>query len=193
MLYSISGKITSRGADFFIIETAGMSFRVLASERTIRELPPDGETVHVFTFLYLREDQLELYGFLKEQALRLFEILNTISGVGPKTALGILDVDEVPNIMAAIIERRADLLTKAPGIGRKTAERIILELQGRIKLPGSQALTEKMTLDAEVEEALVGLGYSRGQVRKILETLDSGAKTLEERLKDALKFLGRRP
>jgi len=193
MLYSVSGKVVDRGADFFIIETGILSFRILASERTIAALPPAGGTARVFTFLYLREDRLELYGFLEEQALRLFEILNTVPGVGPKTALGILDVDEVPNIMAAIIEKRADLLTKAPGIGRKTAQRIILELQGRIKLPGSQALTEKMTLDAEVEEALVGLGYSRGEVRRVLQSLDSKANTLEGRLKEALKFLGRRP
>ncbi|HXF44253.1 MAG TPA: Holliday junction branch migration protein RuvA [Candidatus Paceibacterota bacterium] len=192
MLHSVSGKISGRGEDFFVIESGGFGFRVSASARTIARLPSDGETVRVHTFLYVREDRFELYGFLDEQALRLFEILNTVPGVGPKTALGILDIDEVPNIMAAIIEKRTELLTKASGIGRRTAERIILDLQGRLNLPGAKTLTEKMTLDAEVEEALVGLGYSRSEVRKILPAVQSSAKTLEGRLKDALKFMGRR-
>lgn len=192
MLYSLSGKIIVRGEDFFVIETGGVSFRVLANQHTISRLPRDDGAVRIFTFLYVREDRLELYGFLEEQALRLFEMLNTVAGVGPRTALGVLDIDEVPNIMAAIVEKKTELLTRASGIGRRTAERIILELQGRIKLPASKTLTEKMTLNAQVEEALISLGYSRSDIRRVLPAIDQGGKTLEARLKEALRFLGKR-
>lgn len=173
-------------------ENGGLCFKIFTNGRTLDRLPREGGQARIFTFLYIREERLELYGFLEEQALRLFEILNTVAGVGPRTALGVLDTDEVPNIMAAIVERKTEFLTKASGIGRKTAERVILELQGRIKLPASKTLTEKMTLDAEVEEALVSLGYGRSDIRRALPSIDSEAKTLEARLKDVLKFLGRR-
>ena len=93
--------------------------------------------------------------------------------------------------MAAIIENRPDLLTRASGIGQKTAERVILELKNKIKLKTAKTLTQKLDLDTEVEEILVGLGYSRRQVREILSKIPSGMAKIEERLKEALRLLGR--
>lgn len=191
MFYSLHGLIGGRGENFFVVTTGGIGFKVLGSKQTLMGLPAVGSTVDVFCFLYVREDQLELYGFLEEEALKLFLMLNTVAGVGPKTALGILDIDTVPKIMAAILEKKADFLTKTSGIGKKTAERIILELQNKIKLPGAKTLTEQMGIDMEVEEALVGLGYARSAVRRVLSELAPELKTLEERLRAALRSLSR--
>ena len=174
-----------------VLEVGGLGFKISTDSRTLRGISKTSGEIKLFCYVYIREDQLELYGFRGEEILRLFEMLITVAGIGPKTALGILEVDTVPNIMAAIIERRAELLTRTSGIGRKTAERIILELHSKIKLPKAGALTKKMDIDREVEEALTGLGYNRGEVRKALEVVPESEKTLEERLKFALKTLSR--
>lgn len=189
MIYSLEGQIKEKGDNFFVISVGGVGFKVFSSKQTILKLSEDDAKKKIFCFLYVREDQLELYGFPEEPSLKLFEMLNTVAGVGPKTALGILDIDSVPNIMAAILEKKSELLTKTSGIGKKTAERIILELQNRIKMPGAKALTETMDIDLEVEEALIGLGYSRQSVRRVLSELEPKMKTLEERLRGALKSL----
>lgn len=193
MIYTVTGKIAELGENFFVLETLGFGLKMFADDRTLAKLPPAGTEVKLFTFLYVREEQFEMYGFLREEELRFFEMLNTIAGIGPKTALAILDSDSVENIMAAIIERRTELLTRTSGIGQKTAERIILELHNKIKLPKAKSLTKAMDLNAEVEEALVGLGYRRGEVRRALEKLGSGSQTFEERFRTTLKILSNRP
>lgn len=192
MLYLLRGQIEGKGDNFFVVVCGGVGFKVLAGKQMIAKLPASHNEVKIFCFLYVRDDQLELYGFLEEQSLKLFEMLNTVSGVGPKTALGILDIDTVPNIMAAILEKKSELLTHTSGIGKKTAERIILELHSKINLPESKTLTEKMGIDIEVEEALGSLGYSRQEIRRVLGGLDSNFQTLEERLRAALKALSKR-
>ncbi len=192
MLYTLTGKLAKKAENFVVLENAGFGFKVLVSREVLNRLPNLGEEVNFFCFLYNREDGFELYGFLEEEALGLFELLKTVAGIGPKTALGILDIDKVENLMAAILEKRAELLTRTSGIGKKTAERIILELNGKIKSPKAKTLTEAMDLNLEVEEALVGLGYGRYQVRKALEEVSPEIKTLEERLRTALKILGQK-
>lgn len=195
MLYTLKGKLIGRGDQFLVVEvgglsTGGLGFKVFTNNETLIKVQQDAE-IKLFCFLYIRDDQIELYGFLEEQALKLFEMLNAVAGIGPKTALGVLDIDTVPNIMAAIIEKRAELLSRTSGIGKKTAERIVLELHSKIKLPEAKTLTEKMDVDIEVEEALISLGYSRSQVKRALSETGSETKTLEEKLKQALRSLGR--
>lgn len=192
MLHSLKGRIAKIGDNFVVLEWNGVGFKILTNSETLRRLPKSSEEIIFFCFLYMRDEALELYGFLEEEALGLFELLNTVAGVGPKTALAILDVDGVENIMAAIIEKRFELLTRTSGIGRKTAERIILELHSKIKLPGAKTLTETMDLNLEIEEALVGLGYGRGQVKRALNEVSPEIKNLEERLRATLKILSQR-
>jgi Holliday junction DNA helicase RuvA len=188
MIYTLAGRVSLKAQNFFVLDVGGVGFKVFSNQDSLAKVV-EGESAKIFCFLYVREDQLELYGFAEEQALKLFEMLNTVSGIGPKTALGILDTDSVPNIMAAILEKKVEFLTRTSGIGRKTAERIILELHNKIKLPESKALTEKMSLDIEVEEALAGLGYRRADIKKALAGVGPEAKTLEERLRKTLKIL----
>jgi len=190
MLYTLKGKISVRENDFFVLEVHGVGFKVWANHQTILSLPKDTEA-KIFCFLYVRDEQMELYGFREEQALKLFEMLNSVAGVGPKTALSVLDLDSPSNIIAAIIERRGELLTRTAGIGKKTAERIILELHNRLKLPETKALTEKMGIDIEVEEALVGLGYQRYRVKAAIKEVAASAISLEDRLRSALKILSK--
>ncbi|MEK7629991.1 MAG: Holliday junction branch migration protein RuvA [Patescibacteria group bacterium] len=191
MIYSLSGEIKAKAKNFFILENNGIGYKILTNGETLRKLGNPGTSIKCFCFLYVREDALELFGFLEEEALKLFEILNAVAGVGPKTALGILDIDTVPNILAAIIEKRADILTHASGIGQKTADRIILELQSKIKMPATGHLTKQMDIDFELEEILVNLGYQRNRSRQTIQALGKEAKTIEERLRLALKSLSR--
>lgn len=192
MIYTLEGVLKSVGDNFLVLGVGGIGFKVYTNKQTVAGAPQAGEPLSLFCYTYVREDALDLYGFRDEGALKLFELLNAVSGIGPKTALAILDLDTVPNIMAAIIEKRTDLISRAPGIGEKTAGRVVLELQNRIKLPKANALSQAMGVNAEVEEALVGLGYNRSDVRKVLGEVGNDKKTLEERLREALKIMGRR-
>ena len=192
MIHYLTGKVVGRGENFAVIDNNGIGFKIFLTNETVRKLPDNDSSVKIFCYLYIREEtSLELYGFLKEEELNFFGLLNSISGIGPKTALNILAIDRLENIMAAIIENRPDLLTRASGIGQKTAERVILELKSKIKLKTAKTLTQKLDLDTEVEEALVGLGYSRRQVRDILTKIPADIKKIEDRLKEALRFLSK--
>ncbi|MEK7624597.1 MAG: Holliday junction branch migration protein RuvA [Patescibacteria group bacterium] len=192
MIHYLSGKIISRGENFAILENNGIGYRVFLTSEAVNKLPVADSAVKIFCHLYIRDETgLELYGFLKEEELNFFGLLISISGVGPKTALNILSVDSLENLMAAIIENRPDLLTRASGIGQKTAERVILELKSKIKLKTAKTLTEKLDLDAEVEEVLVSLGYSRRQVRDALTRISPEIKKIEDRIREALRHLGR--
>jgi holliday junction DNA helicase RuvA len=189
MFYTLSGEITHKSANFVVLETGGVGFKIFTNNETFKKLPPVGGAAKFFIYFHMKEDGIGLFGFPDEESLKLFEMLNAVAGVGPKTALGVLDIDNVPSIMAAIIEKRADLLTRASGIGQKTAERIILELQNKMKLPESQTLSRKMDMSLEVEEILISLGYQRNKIRQVVQHLEE--KTLEENLRTALKALSK--
>lgn len=189
MLYTLEGKLSIKDERFAVVEAGGVGFRVRLHERAIRSLPRVGSTVRFFTYLHVREDALELYGFASADELRLFELLNSVAGVGPKSALAVLDVAELRGLEAAIKEGRPDLLTRASGIGKKTAERIILELKNKVVVRGAGAAVRKMETDADIEETLTGLGYGREEVREALAN-SRAVGDLEIRLKDALKILG---
>lgn len=202
MIYSLKGKVIEQHNNFFVLECGGIGFKVNTNRQTLARLPAEismkagspalNAPLTIFCFLYVREDKLDLYGFLDEQTLKFFEMLNDVSGIGPKTALNVLDLDTVERVMAAIVEKRTELIARASGIGRKTAERVILELHSKIVLPKTGTLVEAMDINREVEEALVGLGYQRSVVRNVLENVGPEYKTIEERLKRALKALGAR-
>jgi Holliday junction DNA helicase RuvA len=192
MIHTLEGKLVERNDNYLVVDVHGVGFKVFTNQRSSAGAPAGGEA-KLFTHLYVREDKIELYGFLEQGALKLFELLISVSGIGPKSALAILDIDATENIIAAIAGKRPDILTRASGVGQKTAERVVLELQSRIKLPGgAKNITERMDVNQEVEEALVGLGYSRIDVRRTVSEVGPEFKTLEDRLRQALKILGRR-
>ncbi len=186
MIYSLSGKIDGRQQGFAIINVHGVGFKVFASPRTLGKL--DGD-VNVFTHLHVKEDALDIYGFLSKKELNFFEQLISISGVGPKSALSVMEVDELPKLIAAIQEGRPDLLTQASGIGRKTAERIIIELRGKVGETESASIVKTMDSDSDIIETLVSLGYKKDVARAALAKVPGDIAEMEPRLKAALKIL----
>lgn len=189
MLYSLSGRVSLKKDNFFVLETGGIGFKVFTTAQILKNLPSANSEVKIFTSFQVKENAFEVYGFLTERELNFFELLNGVNGVGPKSALNIMNVDAIERLIAAISEGKPDLLTKASGIGKKTAERVVLELEGKINQVGSRQITELMESDTDIVEALTNLGYKRNQAKEALSKVDSKITKLEERTKAALKIL----
>ncbi|MBI4085719.1 MAG: Holliday junction branch migration protein RuvA [Candidatus Liptonbacteria bacterium] len=189
MIYSVSGKLAATGKNFAVVEVAGIGIKIFVHQRTLTSLPPIDGAVKFFTHLNVREDLLDLYGFLSREESDFFQLLTSVSGVGPKSALAILDVAPMKELTAAIKEGRPDLMTRASGIGSKTGERIILELRNKVKAEQSEESVKKMESDADIVETLAGLGYRRDEVKIALQKVDDKIVSLEARLKAALKIL----
>lgn len=191
MLYSLEGKLIGRKENQIILETAGIGFKVFLSPRAAQSLPQAGSNIKIFCSLYSRENApFELFGFLTEQELYLFEKLNTVSGIGPKTAMAILSVAPIDQLIAAINAGKTDLLTKASGIGKKTAERVVVDLKGKLDSGSKEATAQSLNLmesDVELEETLMSLGYSRQQAKAAISKIDPKITGFKERLKEALK------
>ena len=165
MIQTLSGTVSLKRESFVVVEVGGVGFKVAVARNTFTKLPAVGAQLKLFTYLHVREDILALFGFLDEKELALFEQLNTISGIGPKSALGIMGIASVDQIAAAINEGKTELLTRVSGVGRKTAERVVLELRGKLFMTASAGAVAQMESDADLEEALVSLGYTKQQAR----------------------------
>lgn len=189
MIYSIKGIILGKGENFVVIEAGGIGFKLYTPKISLERMPQAGVAVQVFSYLHVKQDGMELYGFSNESELKLFEKLISVSGIGPKSALGIMGIAEPLHIIAAINEGKTDLLTKVSGVGKKTAERVILELRGKISIADAKSaeLVTLMESDTELEETLVGLGYTRAQARDSVSKINPSVKGFKERLKEALR------
>ncbi len=192
MFYSLEGEVLKKTGEYAVVSCGGIGFKVYVSPNAAKKLPPLRERVKLFTHFHVKDDGVDLFGFLDEPSLTLFELLISVNGVGPRTALTVLSVDSVERLTAAILERRSDLLLRASGIGKKTAERIILELQSKLELAHAKRITEHMTVEADVEEALIGLGYSRAEAREAVSGAGRAGQDFGSQLKAALKILGLR-
>src|ERR1700722_4693502 len=198
MIYSVSGKLVLKSDHFVVIEAGGIGLKLMVGEGTIKALPPVGSgsgsnsDAKLFSYMNVRENAIELYGFATEDELEYFEMLISVSGVGPKWALSILDVAKIAELSAAIKEGRPDLLTRASGIGRKTAERIIIELRTKVQSARSGLVVEKMETDSDLIEALSNLGYRREEARAALSTVETKVVGVEARLKAALAILSKK-
>jgi Holliday junction DNA helicase RuvA len=175
-----------------IIEVNNIGYQVFVGPVICAELET-GKEAKLYTHQYVREDALNLYGFRSMEELEMFELLLSISGIGPKSALGVLSVGSVEDIKESISRGDPALLTKVSGIGRKTAERVILELREKVghlylgkKTVGGTGLASGDEIDA-----LMALGYSMQQAREALRAVDSKIKDSGERIKAALKNLGK--
>lgn len=189
MIYSLTGKLVSVTKTSAIISVGGVGFRVFMSLDALRKLRAQNGEVSVFTHLHMREEGPELYGFNSAQELSFFELLISVSGVGPKSALSIMDIAELEKLSAAIQEGRPDLMTRASGVGRKTAERIIVELREKVSTLQSQEIVAQMEGDSDLVDALVGLGYKRADAQKAISKIDKSILGLDARLKEALMEL----
>ncbi len=187
MIRIIAGVLRGKERNFAVVEVGGIGFKVFVSLRAQEKLPALGEPVVLSTHLHVKEDALELYGFVDNEELACFEALLSVSGVGPRSAIAILAVAPVEELIAAIAQGNADILDRAAGIGRKTAERIVLELKDRMKLISKGGGTTSFESDDDVYEALRSLGYSANQAKSAVAKIDSAIKDVGARLRDALK------
>jgi len=190
MIYRLTGVLTEKREASLILQVGGIAFRIAANQRTLAASEKAGREATFFSHLrFVEGGTPELYGFLSEEELQFFEQLVSISGIGPKSALSILDVAELGNLKAAITENRPDLLARASGVGAKTAARIVLELKSRIVAQGASHSVRRMEGDADLAETLMTLGYTRDQAERALAKVDPAVTALEARIKEALKAL----
>jgi len=187
VIHSLSGKLKQKRGRFLMIGIGGVEFKVMVPATSETKLPKIGEKVTIYTFLHIREGGADLYGFLSEDELSFFESLVSVSGIGPKSAISILSVAPVEQLMTAVSRGEAELLQKSSGIGKKTAQRIVLELKDKIVATGDEKTVKIMQTDSDVYDALVNLGYSRGAAKEVLGKIDVSLSTTSERLRDALK------
>ncbi len=192
MISHLEGKIIDAGERFIILQTGGVGYKVFATSETLHELEKrQGQVASLFTYLAVRENALDLYGFSEKESLEFFELLITISGIGPKTALGILSVTTIQNIKQAIRTGETAHLTKVSGIGKKNAEKIVLELRDKITtLPGEED-SHDMRDESDAIEGLKALGYGEREAREALKKLPKEITRPGERIKQALKLLGK--
>ena len=190
MIATLHGKLQSRTDDSLIVNIGGVGFRVRVPSSTLANLGAVGSDVMLFTHLHVREDDLSLYGFAAEEELRLFETLLTVSGIGPKVALGVLSSASADTLRVAIAQGNLAVLTAIPGIGKKTAQRLVLELKGKIDVSGLSEVSELSPLDEDVMNALINLGYSAAEATRAARSVPSSAQTVEERVRTALQYLG---
>ncbi len=192
MIAGLHGKLESLGSEWAIINVGGIGFQVYMPTSTLSSLSTIGEEVKLYTHLHLREDNATLYGFTSADELGLFQTLISVSGLGPKLALAMLSALNVERLTMAIATGSVDLLTMVPGIGKKVASRLILELKekigaGWITTPAAQLAEE----NAEVLAALTSLGYSVSEANRAVASLPPSSElSLEEKIKLALGYFG---
>jgi len=192
MISYLEGKILDKNEKFFVVDVSGVGYRIFSHSGILEKIPENGQNVKIWTHLYVREDAMDLYGFLNKEELEFFEILISISGIGPRSALGILEVASVSSLKQAIVSEDETFFTKVSGIGRKTAQRLILELKSKL---AKTVVLEKGGSFKEMGdafEALVALGYKQSDVRRVLNELPKDMKSAEAKVKEVLKRLGRR-
>lgn len=195
MITYLKGKVKYKNRNYIILDVQDVGYRIFVTPQ-LQEKLEENQEIELYTFQYIGEDKVELYGFKHVNELEFFEQLIQISGIGPKSALGILTQATVDEIKRAIIHGDSTLLTKVSGIGKKTAERIILELKNKIdvsKREEKEFLKEGgIKEESEALDGLVGLGYSLKEAREVLKQIPEKAKTVEQKVKEALKLLGKK-
>ncbi len=191
MIAHLKGTIIHAGERFVILETSGVGYKVFVTSETLHTLKKHSSETSLWTYLAVRENALDLYGFLKKDELDFFELLISISGIGPKTALGILSVTTIKNLRQAIASGETAHLTKISGIGKKVADKIVLELRDKIDFLESEKDTGDMRDESDALEGLKALGYSEREAREALKKLPKEISRPSERIKQALKVLGK--
>ena len=196
MIGSLIGLIKEKKPSLLLLEVNGVGYEIHVPLSTSFQLPKDGESAYLLTHLIVREDQHTLYGFATEEERNLFRTLIKISGVGAKMALTILSGINVNGFIQSVINKDIDTLVHLPGIGKKTAERLIVEMKDRIdgitdNLESSAGSMSENSIVIEARNALVNLGYKSNEAKKILDNIDTKELSVEELLRQALKSLNR--
>lgn len=200
MFAYIKGSLEMKSKNYIVIDVGGLGYKIFMSETAINEIGEIGENIKVFTYYRVREDDISIYGFKTQEELRTFELLLGVSGVGAKSALVMLSCIEPSEFAIAVISNNVKLLTQVPGIGTKSAQRIILELKDKLKAEQSELDKEKLEeaklqsvkVNENVQEATSGLmvlGYSRKDIEKVFEHLAVESLSVEDLIKKGLVLL----
>ena len=194
----IKGILDTKQDTFVIIDVQGVGYRIFMPTNSIQNLGEIGEIVKVYTHYYVREDNISLYGFSSNEELRMFELLISVSGVGAKSAIAMLSEITPSKFALDVVSDDITSLTKIPGVGKKTAARIILELKDKLKteqaLEAKEEITTFVNNNEKVQEAISALqvlGYNKREIEKVFEKIDAQNLELEEIIKTALKYLAR--
>lgn len=191
MISYLEGTIISSSDKFAVVLVNGVGYKVFLSPGASSITDRIGENIKVFTHLHVREDAMDLYGFLDPTELELFEMLLTVSGIGPKMALTIISIDK-PSVLAGAVAREdTAFLTKISGIGNKMAQKMVLELKEKITKLSFKAENAEVALDADAIDALVAFGWSMREARAALHAVPKEITQTELRIKEALKMLGK--
>lgn len=191
----IIGDIASLKEDYIVLQNNGIGFKIFTSINSMLKLEIGMKNALIYTDLIVREDGIFLYGFTSEEEINMFRLLLLVSKIGPKTALGILSTLTPNQIKLAVLKKEFDILCKAPGIGKKTAERMVLELKDRID---KDSIIEEYDNDNiinndydEAVQGLVSLGYTRLEIEKTIKTIDISKMNIEDIIREVLKRLSR--
>ena len=197
MFAYIKGSLEMKFKNYIVIDVGGLGYKIFMAENSINTIGDIGDTVKVFTYYRVREDDVSIYGFKTQEELRMFELLLSVSGVGAKSALVMLSCIEPSEFAIAVISNNVKLLTQVPGIGTKSAQRIILELKDKIKAEQSEEQIEQSQektskINENVQEAisrLMVLGYSKKVIKKAFEHLTVESLSVEDLIKKGLILL----
>lgn len=198
MFAYIKGSLEQKSNNYVVIDVGGIGYKIFMATKAIEALGEIGEVVKVHTHYYVREDNISLYGFNTNEELRMFELLLQVSGIGAKSAIAMLSEISPSSFALAVISDDISQLVKIPGIGKKTAARIVLELKDKLKTEEAITKTEEVKISITNEEetseaiaALQVLGYTKREIEKALENVDTKNLQLEEIIKQGLKNLAR--
>ncbi|MDO8569349.1 MAG: Holliday junction branch migration protein RuvA [bacterium] len=187
MIACLSGTVRHKDLNALVIDVSGVGYKVLVTTETALEVTPSSP-IFLWTHLVVRETSLELFGFLDKETLDTFDLLITISGIGPKSALGILNVATPSMLRQAVASEDTTYLTRVSGIGKKNAEKIVLELKDKLKIT-KEDRGKDLRSEGDALEALVSLGYSERDARNVLKQVPKEIEGASERVKAALKLL----
>lgn len=198
MFAYIKGSLEQKSNNYVVIDVGGIGYKIFMATKAIETLGEIGKVIKVHTHYYVREDNISLYGFNTNEELRMFELLLQVSGIGAKSAIAMLSEISPSSFALAVISDDISQLVKIPGIGKKTAARIVLELKDKLKTEEAITKTEEVKLSITNEEetseaiaALQVLGYTKREIEKALENVDTKNLQLEEIIKQGLKNLAR--
>ncbi len=193
MIAILKGTLEYRGADSVIVNVGGIGFQVYVPGSTLSQLGAINDEVSLYTHLHLREDNVSLYGFASEEELALFRNLISVSGIGPKAALALLSALNPEQLAMAITAGNVDIIRQVPGIGKKTASRLVIELRSKLEKEWKGAALPLAAEDADAIAALTNLGYSLREATQAVCSLPDSAKlSLEDKVKMALQQLAER-
>lgn len=188
MISYLEGKVVFKGRDFAILNVNGVGYKIFLAEKALKKIAKGKPLCRLFIFLCLKRTTIELYGFLSPEEMKLFEILEAIAGIGPKTALSLASFGTLEDLKKAIKEKDSKLFSQIRGMGKKRTQRLILELTDSFE----EIEKKDFPKEDEVFKGLCSLGFSKEAARTALSKVAKDIEDPKERIKEALKFLGKR-